>query len=81
MTAELTPDLQKALRESGRQPLEFLEPETGTIYVLIAKEQLVTREDVASIQRGIDQLQAGQARPVHESRADLEKQLGFDASQ
>ena len=81
MTAKLTPDLQNALRESGRQPVEFLEPETGTIYVLIAKEQVVTREDVASIQRGIDQMQAGQGRPVHESRADLGKQLGFDSPQ
>ena len=48
---------------------------------LIAKEQVVTREDVASIQRGIDQMQAGQGRPVQESRADLRKQLGFDSPQ
>ena len=81
MTAKLTPDLQKALREAGQQPPEFLEPETGTIYVLIAKEQVVTRDDVASIQRGIDQLNNGQGRPIHESKADLAKKLGFNVSQ
>jgi hypothetical protein len=81
MTARLTPDLQKALRDSGEQPPEFVEPETGTIYVLIAKEQLVTREDVVSIQRGIDQLNAGQGRPIRESKADLARQLGFNPPQ
>ena len=81
MIAKMTPDLQKALRESGSRPLEFLEPDTGTIYVLIAKEQVVTREDVVSIQRGIEQMNAGQGRPVRESQAELGKQLGFDEPQ
>ena len=81
MTTKLTPDLQKALREAGPQPPEFLEQETGKIYVLIAKEQVVTREDVASIQRGIDQMSGGQGRSIHESKAVLAKQLGFNLSQ
>ena len=81
MAAKLTPDLQKALRDAGSRPPEFLDPETGTFYVLIAKEQVVTREDVASIQRGIEQMNAGLGRPVEESKADLEKQLGFDLPQ
>ena len=81
MTAKLTPDLQKALRESGERPIEFVEPESGTIYVLIAKEQVVTRDDVASIQRGIDQLNAGQGRTLQESKAALANQLGFDLPQ
>lgn len=81
MAAKLTPDLQKALREAGSQPLEFLDPDTGTFYVLIAKEQVVTRNDVASIQRGIEQMNAGLGRPIDESKADLEKRLGFDSSQ
>ena len=81
MTAKLTPDLQKALREAGERPLEFVEPESGTIYVLIAKEQVVTRDDVASIQRGIDQLNAGQGRTLQESKAALANQLGFDLPQ
>lgn len=54
--------------------MEFLEPETGIVYMLIAKEQLVTREDATSIQHGIDQLHAGQGRPLHESQADLAQQ-------
>ena len=81
MTAKLTPDLQKALREAGERPIEFVEPESGTIYVLIAKEQVVTRDDVASIQRGIDQLNAGQGRNLQESKTALANQLGFDLPQ
>ncbi len=81
MTPNLTPDLQKALREAGEQPLEFLEPETGTIYVLIPKEQVVTREDIASIQRGIAQMNADQGRPLVESKANLANQLGFNLPQ
>ncbi len=81
MAAKLTPDLQKALREAGSRPPEFLDPETGMFYVLIAKEQVVTREDVASIQRGIEQMNAGLGRSVEESKADLGRQLGFDLPQ
>jgi len=77
MTAKLTQELQKALREAGEHSVEFLEPETGAIYVLIAKELVITPGDVSSIQRGIDQLNAGQGRPIHESKTDLARQLGF----
>lgn len=81
MTAKLTPDLQKALREAGEHSVEFLEPETGAIYVLIAKELVITPGDVASIQRGMDQLNSRQGRSIHESKADLAKQLGFHSPQ
>ena len=80
MTVELTPDLQQVVRNAGTTPVEFLDPETGIRYVLIPKDQLVTREDVASIQRGIEQMEAGRGRPIEESRADIAKKLGFDSS-
>ena len=81
MTPKLTPDLQKALRDAGSQPGEFLEPETGTIYVLIAKEQVVACEDIASIQRGIAEMEVGKGRLIEESREDLAKLLGFQLPQ
>ena len=81
MIATLTPDLQRVLREAGEQPVEFVEPETGTIYVLIPKSQMLSRADAASIQRGITQMNAGQGRPILESKADLSRQLGFDLPQ
>jgi len=81
MTAKLTPDLQQALRDANPRPPEFLEPETGKVYVLIAKERVVTHDDVASIQRGLDQLNAGQGRPIRESKLELAHRLGFDSPQ
>ena len=81
MTPKLTKEQQQAVQEAGSNPVEFLEPDTGKVYVLIAKEQLVTRDDVSSIQRGIAECQAGLGRSAADSETELRTQLGFEPRQ
>jgi len=68
MIAKLTPELQKALRDAGDEPLELLEPDTGKVYVLIDKEQVVTRDDLVSMQGQISAMLVGRAELDRRSR-------------
>ena len=80
MTAKLSDDLRNALDQQQGQPLKIEDDKTNNVYVLLDANMyysLVQQEDLASIQRGIDQMEAGQGRSLHEADADLRRKLGF----
>jgi len=63
---------------------------TGSILELDGKQLLrvspvqsdpLDDNDIASIQQGIEQMEAGLGRPIEESEADLRSQLGFGPRQ
>ena len=87
-TPKLTNDLQRAVDERAGQPIVVEHPVTHKLYVIVgsdmherAMEALREREDLASIARGVDQMNAGEGRPLGEADAAMRKELGFPPPQ
>ena len=84
MTAKLSDDLQKAVDAHAGQPIKVEHPGTHKVYVIVdsdtherAMQALREREDRASIARGIEQMEAGEGRPLAEADTAIRKELGF----
>jgi len=88
MTPKLTNDLQKAVDEHAGQPITVEHPVTHKLYVIVdsdmherAMQALRERDDLASIARGIEQMEAGEGRPLAVADTTMRKELGFSPPQ
>lgn len=82
MITKLTEELRAALRTSPGQPIEIEDEQTQNVYVMLDAKlfyQLVQQEHIASIARGITEMEAGQGRPVEEADAAMREKLGFSS--
>ena len=84
MTARLNDDLQREVDAHAGQPINVEHPGTRKVYVIVDKDTheramkaLREREDLASIARGIEQMEAGEGRPLAEADSAMRKELGF----
>jgi len=80
MIAKLTNEQRNALNQNPDRPLEVEDEETKNTYVLLDASlfyQLLHKEDLASIRRGVEQMEAGQGRPLAEADAEMRQTLGF----
>ena len=80
MIAKLTDELRNALEQQPERPLEIEDEQTNNVYVLLDANlfyQLLQKEDVASIRRGIEQMEAGQGRPLADADEEMRRKLGF----
>ena len=87
MTPKLNQELSEALHAS-ESPLSVVDPTTNRIYILVdhdthqqAMAALQRQRDVAAIQRGIDDMEAGRGRPLEEVDADIREEFGFPPRQ
>ena len=78
----LTPEQTEALHAAGDEPLPVIDLTNQQIYVVVdrdvhrrAMEALRQREDIAAIQAGIDDMEAGRHSPVDESFARIKEKL------
>ena len=87
MNPRLSAEQRQAIAERHGQPIP-LEPDDQTqqVYVLVDQETfdramraLAEREDLESIRRGIDEMEAGEGRPLAEADRDIRQRLGFSA--
>ena len=88
MTPKLTDDLQKAVDDHAGQPIRVEHPVTHKVYVIVdcdtherAMQALREQDDLASIARGIEQMEAGEGRPLAEADTAMRKELGFPPRQ
>lgn len=88
MTPQLSNDLQKAVDDHAGQPIRVEHPVTHKVYVIVdrdmherAMQALRERDDLASIARGIQQMEAGEGRPLAEADTAIRKELGFPPPQ
>jgi len=85
MAPKLTNEIRKALEENPGRPVTVEDDETHQVYVIIGQDlhrramaALQQQEDdLASIGRGIEQMEAGLGRPLAEADADIREKLGF----
>jgi hypothetical protein len=71
MTPKLTPDQQKALQAANGM-VELQDPDTGTFYMLMSRDRI---ETTASIQRAIEQMNAGLGHSVEQSKKNVKDRL------
>lgn len=88
MAPKITPEIRKALNAQPGEPVLVEDDETQNVYVLVdqhtheqAMQALREKEDIASIQCGIEQMEAGQGRPMAEANAAMRQELGFPPRQ
>ena len=88
MTPKLNDDLQREVDAHAGQPIKVEHPGTHKVYVIVDNETheramraLREREDLASIARGIEQMEAGEGRPLAEADSAMRKELGFPPCQ
>lgn len=88
MTAKLNTESSDALHAAGDSSLEVVDPTTNRVYVIIdsethreAMEALQRQRDIESLQRGIDQAEAGDGIPLEEADRRLRAQFGFSSRQ
>ena len=88
MTAKLNDDLQREVDAHAGQPIKVEHPGTHKVYVIVdhdtherAMKALRERDDLASIARGIGQMEAGEGRPLAEADSAMRKDLGFPPRQ
>ena len=85
MIANLSNEIWQALREHPGDPVTIEDGQTHTVYVLVQQDlhrraMVALRrqeDDQASIRRGLEQMEAGQGRPLAEVDADIRQRLGF----
>ena len=88
MTARLSDDLQREVDAHAGQPIKVEHPLTHEVYVIVdndtherAMKALREQEDLASIARGIEQMEAGEGRPLAKADSGMRKELGFPPRQ
>ena len=81
MTLKLSQELSDALHAS-EAPLPVIDPTTNQVYILVdhdthqqAMAALQRQRDVASIQRGIDDMEAGRMQPADEAHRQGREEL------
>jgi hypothetical protein len=89
MTPKLNKELSEALRatsgnEQDAVELEVVDPDTQRTYFLVdgethrrAMEALRRQRDRDAIAAGLDQMEAGQGKPLDQAFADLRAKLAF----
>ena len=84
MISKLSDDLQREVDAHDGQPFKVEHPGTHKLYVIVdndtherAMQALREREDLASIARGMEQMEAGEGRPLAEADAAMRKELDF----
>jgi predicted transcriptional regulator len=73
---QLTPEQSAALH--GEPQTELVDPTSGKVFVLIEKslyDVRINAANVASIQRGIEDMKAGRGMPLEEAREASLKRL------
>jgi len=83
MTTKLPAELREAIRQGGNS-LRLEDDQTHAVYFVVdedthrrAMRALREQEDHQAIREGIEQMEAGQGRPVAEVDADIRKEFGF----
>jgi predicted transcriptional regulator len=84
MILKLSDDQRQALRDHPNGPIPIEDEETRKVYVLVdaatherAIQALSQQEDVAAIQAGIDDMQAGRVATLEEVDARIRAKLGI----
>ena len=84
MTPKLSEDQREALRARSGGPVPVEDDQTHKLYVIVdqdlharAMRALQAQEDVAAIQAGIQDMEAGRFIPLEDADADIRKALGF----
>lgn len=84
MTPKLTEDQRRALRERPEGPVPVEDEQTHRMYVIVDKQvhqqamqALREQEDIAAIQAGIDDMEAGRVVPLEEVDARIRQRLGM----
>ena len=79
-----TDDIRQALQREPGQAVPVEDDQTKRVYFvytedlhLRATQALRAHEDLAAIQEGLEQMEAGLGRPLHEVDADIRKEFGF----
>lgn len=83
MTANLSPELSAALKASGHNELEVIDPQTQQTYVLCdaaVHEEAKRVLDREAIGEGIAAMERGDTQPVDEAFDDIRNELGFSAA-
>jgi hypothetical protein len=84
MTPKLTEEQRRALDAQQGDPVLVEDDRTHRVYFIYtedlhqrAKRALQEQEDLASIQRGIEQMETGLGRSLNEADASMREKLGF----
>ena len=84
MAAQLSSDLTRAIDAQPGRPIKVEHPGTREVYVIVdndtherAMRALREQEDLASIARGTEQMEAGEGRPLAEVDAEMRAELGL----
>ena len=84
MTPKLSEDQRRALSERPCGPVQVEDDQTHKFYVLVdlqlherAMEALRQQDDLAAIQAGIDDMEAGRIVTLEEADAEIRKDVGF----
>jgi len=89
MTPKLTNEQSAALHASGDE-MQILDPSTNKFYVVVeqsvhqkakASMQLRAEEDLAAIQRGIEDVKAGRTTPVEEAFSSIREEFNSKFNQ
>ena len=84
MTPKVSEDQRRALSERPSGPVHVEDDHTHKVYVLVdlqlherAMEALRQQDDLAAIQSGIEDMEAGRIVPLEQADAEIRKDLGF----
>ena len=84
MAMKLSEELQRAIDNQGGTPVEFEDPQTQKVYILVeqsihnkAMKALQQQEEVAVIQAGIDAAEQGRVSTMEEVDARIRKKFGL----
>ena len=83
MNPKLTEEQIKALHASGDE-LEIVDPTTNRVYVIVDQENLKNaraalhrqqKDDIAAIQRGVDDMEASRTVTMEDAHKEIRQQL------
>lgn len=84
MTPKLTEDQRRALREHPEGPVPVEDEQSKRVYVIVdrqvhqqAMQALRDQENLAAIQAGIEDMEAGRVVPLEEVDARIRQRLGM----
>lgn len=88
MTPKLSEEQKQALAARAGRPIEVEDPETHQVFVLMDSDEyeravaaLRKEADLASIQRGLDDMEAGRYSSLQEAEARMRSKLGLPERQ
>ena len=84
MTPKLTDEMRQAIEARKGDPIPVEDEQTHRTYVIVdsethqrAMQALQRQEDLAAIQEGIDDMEAGRGMPIEEADKRIREKLGF----